>query len=145
VGIASILAIAREAKPLARPVRRVLCQGRDAHARRRPWRPEVAELIGAVNDMQARIAALLKGRTVLLGAISHDLKTYITRLRLRVEAISDGGQYAKAVRDLDDMAALIDDALAVARGSAVSERRERVDLAALLASDIDAVGLICLL
>jgi signal transduction histidine kinase len=83
--------------------------------------------------MQERIASLVKGRTILLGAISHDLKTFLTRLRLRVEAIPDPDQQARAARDLEDMTALIEDALALARGAAVSERRDEVDVAELLA------------
>ncbi|MFM9940550.1 MAG: ATP-binding protein [Hyphomicrobiaceae bacterium] len=138
VGIASILAIAREAKPLEHLASSVARFGSDAVPQPVPSRgaPEIARLIEAFNDMQARIAALLKGRTILLGAVSHDLKTFITRLRLRAEMIADPEQQAKATRDLDDMTALIDDALTVARGSAVSERRQMVDVAALLASDI---------
>jgi len=49
--------------------------------------PEIRRLIAATNDTQTRIAALIKGRTMMLCAISHDLKTYITRLRLRAEMI----------------------------------------------------------
>lgn len=138
VGIASILAIAREAKPLEHLATSVSRFANDAVPQSLPPRgaPEIVGLIEAFNDMQARIAALLKGRTILLGAVSHDLKTFITRLRLRVETIADAEQQAKAIRDLDDMTSLIDDALTVARGSAVDERRQLVDIAALLAADI---------
>lgn len=138
VGIASILAIAREAKPLGELASAVSRFAADAVPVPMTPRgaPEIAALITSVNDMQTRIAALLKGRTVLLGAISHDLKTYITRLRLRAEAIPDTEQHAKAARDLDEMASLIDDSLAIARGSTVSERPEPVDVAALLGSGI---------
>ncbi len=139
VGIAAILAIAREARPLRDLSLSVSRFARDAVPRTiaPQGAADVALLIASVNDMQARIAALLKGRTILLGAISHDLKTYITRLRLRTEAIPDAEQHAKASGDLNDMKILIDDALAIAKGSAVSHRREVVDVAALLATDID--------
>lgn len=137
VGIAALLAIAREARPL-RELSASVAQFA-VHALPQPvtprGAPEIAALIGTVNEMQTRIAALLKGRTMLLGAISHDLKTFITRLRLRVEGIPDPEQLEKAARDLDDMTALIDDALAVARGAMISERRERLDLAALVAEE----------
>jgi signal transduction histidine kinase len=76
--------------------------------------------------MQERIATLLKGRAVLLGAISHDLKTYITRLKLRAGMIADQDQQARAERDLDDMTNLIEQALARARGTAVAERMSTV-------------------
>ena len=138
VGLAAIFAIMREARPLRRLAGSVSRFAASAEPNPVPSRgaPEIRRLIGAVNDMQERIAGLVKGRTVLLGAISHDLKTYITRLRLRVEHIPDAGQQERAVRDLDDMTALIEDALALARGASVSERRDVVDVAALLAEEV---------
>jgi signal transduction histidine kinase len=97
--------------------------------------PEIRKLIISVNEMRARIFELIRGRTLLLGAISHDLKTYITRLRLRVEQLPDEAQRDKAVRDLDEMTRLLEDALAVTRGGLAGNGRERIDLRALL-SDI---------
>jgi signal transduction histidine kinase len=134
VGLAAIIAIMREARPL-RELGAAL--GRFAQSAvptpvAPRGAPEIRRLIAAVNGMQERIAALVKGRTVLLGAISHDLKTFLTRLRLRVEQIADPEQQARAVRDLDDMTALIEDALALARGASVSERRDEVDIGELL-------------
>lgn len=134
VGIAAILAVMREARPLRELSRAVTAfSGDSVPIRIRPGgAPEIRSLIAAVNDMQGRIAALIKGRTLLIGAISHDFKTYITRLRLRAEAIPEDEQRDKATADLDDMTALIDDALAVARGSAGPQRREAVDVAELI-------------
>jgi len=138
VGLAAIIAITREARPLRRLAGSVARFADSAvpdpvEAR---GAPEIRRLIGAVNDMQERIAGLVKGRTILLGAISHDLKTFLTRLRLRVEQIPDAEQQARAASDLDDMTALIEDALALSRGAAVSERREEVDVANLLARQV---------
>jgi hypothetical protein len=129
VGLAAIWAVVREARPLkalAHSVTR-FAEGAEPTPVARQGAPEIRRLIGAVNDMQARIASLLRGRAVLVGAISHDLKTFITRLRLRVEELADADQRLRATRDLDDMTALIDDALAVARGTAMPGRWERVD------------------
>lgn len=138
VGMASILAIAREAKPLSELAKSVTKFAADAVPAPLAPRgaPEIAALIEAVNAMQSRIAALVKGRTILLGAVSHDLKTYITRLRLRIEAIPDVDQRVRATRDIDEMTTLIDDSLAIARGGAISERREAIDVAALLEADV---------
>src|SRR5262249_231126 len=94
--------------------------------------PEIRKLIEAINSMQARIVDLVRGRTLLLGAISHDLKTYLTRLRLRIEDLPVEEQRDKATRDLEDMTALLSDALAVARGTFVSARREIIDVVAML-------------
>jgi two-component system, OmpR family, osmolarity sensor histidine kinase EnvZ len=130
VGVAALAAIAMEAAPLKDLSQAVtgFADRADPITVRARGAPEIRALIEAVNDMQSRIAALLKGRTMLLGAISHDLKTYLTRLRLRVEAMPNDAIRVKAIRDLDDMTALIDDGLVIAKGSVVSERRERVDL-----------------
>lgn len=138
VGLAAIVAIMREGRPLRRLAGSVARFAERAvpDPVEPAGAPEMRRLIGAVNEMQERIAGLVKGRTILLGAISHDVKTFLTRLRLRVETIPDADQRARAVRDLDDMTALVEDAIALARGAAVSERRENVDLAALLREEI---------
>jgi len=135
VAIAAIIAIAREARPLrllADSVARFT--GDAAPAPLAPaGAPEIRKLIEAINAMQRRIVDLVSARTLLLGAISHDLKTYITRLRLRIEVLPIEAQREKAARDLDDMTVLIDDALAMSQGTFVSARREPVDLDKLLA------------
>jgi two-component system osmolarity sensor histidine kinase EnvZ len=138
IGIIAVRAIIREARPLQalagavqsfavdpKPVILVPAGARETKA-----------LVAAVNDMQAKIAQLLASRTLLLGAISHDLKTYLTRLRLRIEFISPLEQQEKAERDLDDMTRLIDDALAVSRGSASSERRRLVGFRGLIEAEV---------
>lgn len=134
----AVFAIVREARPLAELARSVetFADSGAPHQVAARGAPEIRRLIAATNTMQTRIAALIKGRTMLLGAISHDLKTYITRLRLRAELIEPESDRQRAVRDLDDMTTLIDDALAVARGAAVSDRREAVDLARLVADEV---------
>lgn len=140
IGITAILAVAREARPLAelaRSVARFRGDEADPIAMQPRGAPEISKLIAAINEMQARIAALVRSRMMFFGAVSHDLKTYITRLRLRVETIPDDNQRERAVRDLDEMTALIDDALAVARSTAVSSRREPVDLAKLIRADVE--------
>lgn len=140
VGVAAIAAVMREARPLNRLAHAVTRFSAGAEPVPVPMpaggAPEVKALIGAVNEMQARIANLLRGRTILIGAVSHDIKTYLTRLRLRVEAISDETDRNKAIRDLDDMTAIIDDALAIGRGAQPPDRRETVDLTALVAADL---------
>ncbi len=134
VGGAAIWAVAREARSL-RAIGTSLTAF-EASADPQPiavkGAPEIKSLIHSVNRMQQRIAALLKGRVVLLGGLSHDVKTYVTRLRLRAELIEDDDLRAKTIADLDDMTALIDDALSVARSSAAPARLERVDLESLL-------------
>jgi two-component system osmolarity sensor histidine kinase EnvZ len=134
----ALWAVAREARPLRELAQSLADFARDSAPREIQPRgaPEIRRLITTTNDMQSRISALIKGRTMLLGAISHDLKTYITRLKLRVETIDSDDQRIRTESDLDEMTALIDEALAVARGTMVSGRRDRMDLAALIVQEI---------
>lgn len=76
---------------------------------------EVRDLAVAFNDMKQRIAMLMAERTRTLAAIAHDMRTYLTRLRLRADYIDDPEHRQRAVRDLDEMSALLDDTLALAR------------------------------
>ncbi|CCE07873.1 Sensor protein [Bradyrhizobium sp. STM 3843] len=139
IGIAAVIAIAREARPL-RALSRSLEQftGNGSTLQVKPaGAPEIRKLITAVNEMQERISELVRGRTLLLGAVSHDLKTYITRLRLRIERLPDEEQRDKAAADLDEMTRLLDDGLAVARGGFATAQHRPVDLRALLASIVE--------
>jgi signal transduction histidine kinase len=74
----------------------------------------------------------VRGRTFMLAAISHDLRTYLTRLRLRVEMVSDADIRDRATRDVEDMNALLDDALAFARTSFAGTAREAVDVVGIV-------------
>ncbi len=138
IGILAVRAIMREARPLQALANAVQRFGADAKpvAVVPGGARETKALIAAINEMQAKIAHLLASRTLLLGAISHDLKTYMTRLRLRIEFISPPEQQVKAERDLDDMTRLIDDALAVARGNAFAERQRLVNLRGIIEAEL---------
>lgn len=78
---------------------------------------ELKDVATAYNEMKGRIAELIVERTHILGAIAHDMRTYLTRLRLRSEFIDDAGQRNRAVADLAEMAALLDDTLLLATGT----------------------------
>jgi signal transduction histidine kinase len=92
---------------------------------------EVRRLIVAIGRMQARIRDLVGGRTRMMAAIGHDLGTYLTRLRLRAEFIGDETQRARAIRDIEEMHALMNDTLTLARLENDGELRDAVDLAGL--------------
>lgn len=99
---------------------------------------EVRELATAFNDLKAQLRLLIAERTRVLGAIAHDLRTYLTRLRLRAEFIDDAEHRARAVRDLDEMTALVNDTLFLAdRDTAPPARPERVPLAPVLGEIVD--------
>lgn len=96
---------------------------------------EVTAAARAFNAMQARIDAHLSERMQLLAAISHDLQSPITRLRLRSDTVGDEALRAKLHADLDDMQALVEEGLAYARtAQATQEALRPVDLYALLDS-----------
>ncbi len=93
---------------------------------------EVREVIGAFNDMRAQIQKFVNYRITMLAAISHDLRTPLTRMRLRGEFIDDEEQQARLFRDVDEMQAMIDGALAFFRDDAAEEQVTGVDLPGLL-------------
>ena len=98
---------------------------------------EIVQAARAFNQMQERIQRLVDDRTRMLAAIAHDLRTVLTRLRLRAELIDDAEQQEKAIADLDAMAIMLDETLAFARDDSVGEARQDVDLAALVRSLCD--------
>lgn len=93
---------------------------------------ELREVATAYNEMQHRINRLVEERTLALAAVSHDLKTPITRMRLRSEFIADPEIRLKMDQDLHEMEAMLDDTLAFLRGDSSGEEVRRVDLVALL-------------
>jgi signal transduction histidine kinase len=140
VALLALFAIRRETKPLAELVGSVERFGADLEPKPVAERgaPDVRELIRAVNAMQARIVELVRNRTLVLGAIGHDLRTYLTRLKLRVELLPESEQRTKAAADLDGMQALVDDALAFARASFAKSSGETADLSIIVEKEVEA-------
>lgn len=104
---------------------------------------EVRAAAHAFNVMQTRIRSGIEERERFLAAVSHDLKTPVTRLRLRSELLADTGLREQFRRDIEDMQQLLDGALDFLRGKSVEEALQPVDLAALaesLVDDFSSVG-----
>ena len=78
---------------------------------------------------------LIKGRMALIGGLQHDVRTFATRLRLRVDKISDPVERDRAVTDIQDMIHLLDDALLSSRAGANELDEELIELAALVRSE----------
>ncbi len=93
--------------------------------------PEMQAVIESFNQMQGRIRRLIMDRTQMLAAISHDLRTPITRLQLRIEALQGTPQYQQAEADLREMERMIASILSFARDYVHTESMERFDLNAL--------------
>jgi signal transduction histidine kinase len=93
---------------------------------------EIRSAAKALNRMRERITALMKDRTQMLAAISHDLRTPITRLRMRVEFIEDETHRGHMLRDLEQMRGMLESVLSFLRNDDTVEPVTLIDLAALL-------------
>lgn len=93
---------------------------------------EVRTAIEAFNDMQASLKGHMRQRTQTVAAIAHDLRTPLTRLRFRAEQ-APAGVRDRMAADIEEMDALIGQAMAYVRGEAPAQRREAFDLSALVA------------
>lgn len=98
---------------------------------------EVRAATRAFNAMQAAIRRQLQERSQILAAISHDLKTPLTRLKLRLAALDAGEPRNLMEADVDLMAALVQDGLDYAHSRQLRETRVPVDLARLLQGIVD--------
>ena len=130
----SVFAVWRATAPLALFSRAAERLGRDvnapAMAEKGPG--EVRRAARSFNEMQGRLQSFVEDRTQMLAAISHDLRTPITRMKLRAEFVDDDEQRAKMLGDLDEMEAMIAATLSFARDDAANEERAQLDLAELL-------------
>ncbi len=93
---------------------------------------EAQELTLAFNVMQERIARHVEGRTRMLAALSHDLNTPITELRLQVELLEDPELRQDMLDSLDELRAMVSETLDFVRGDAVQEATVEVSLSDLL-------------
>ena len=136
VAVLAALAVRALTRPLAVLADAAGELGRDI---RRPPLDEVGPLevrraAHAFNTMQERLIRYIEDRDRILAALSHDLKTPITRLRLRTELLDDSPLREKFVADLDDMQRMAQASLDFLRGGEDSEPIAPVDIDALLES-----------
>lgn len=98
---------------------------------------DVRRLILAHNAMEARIAALLDEKDVMLGAIGHDLKTPLAALRVRIETVEDEKERERMAATIEDITHSLDDILSLARVGRPGDEPERNELSALVASVVE--------
>ncbi|SDX62746.1 ATP-binding protein [Thiocapsa roseopersicina] len=98
---------------------------------------EIRQTIHAFNRMQERLERHIRDRSYMLAAVSHDLRTPITTLRLRAEYIDDVEMRDKTLATLAEMEAVLSAALSFARDEAADERSRPTDLGALVQSLVD--------
>ena len=104
--------------------------------------PEIASLARRTLRMQEQVARLLNERNAMLGAIAHDIKTYVQRLKLRLDLLDDPNQIQKAAYDLDAMNKLLEDALLVAVHANPLNSKETVDLFSVVSHEVEAARLV---
>jgi signal transduction histidine kinase len=101
---------------------------------------ELRDAARAFNTMQDRLHRYLDSRTRVLAAMSHDLKTPLTRLRLQVETLENPPMQARIGRELDEMESMVREALALFRGLDDGEPASALDVDTLLAQIRDEFG-----
>lgn len=139
VGLLSLWAARAVASPLSRLAEAVdrFDPDRDDIAAAEQGPSEVKRLARAFGQMAARIRRLVDDRTRMLAAVSHDLRTPITRLRLRADEISDGKQRRAIVADLALMERMVGGALSYLREGRASGSMAATDMPALLQTICD--------
>ena len=140
IALLALLVMHRETKPLARLAEAVdrvdLSLDPVALPEARRSAPEIRSLINAFNRLQGRLGELLRSRMAMLGGISHDVRTYATRLRLRAEKINDEAERDRAIADINDMILLLDDALLASRAGAGELAEEMVEIDDIIRAEV---------
>ena len=122
---------------LARPLRDLTAAADRFHGRGEapqvePRGPaDLRRAILAFNAMSARVGAMLDEKDRMLGAIGHDMRTPLASLRIRAESMEPEAERQKVIATIEEMAAMLDDTLALARSGRATEPVRRIDLGAL--------------
>jgi signal transduction histidine kinase len=139
IALVTALAVRGFAKPIEQLAAAARHFGVDPHAPPivEAGPEELRQVARTFNAMQAQIQTFIARRTTMLAAISHDLRTPLTRIRLRGELIEDEEQQARLFRDVDELQAMVDGALAFFRDDAVAEATTLFDLTELISTVIN--------
>lgn len=145
IALASVLVVRWITRPLRRLAEAADGIGRDLRARPLPedGPEEVRQAAVAFNAMQGRIRRLVEDRTEALAAMSHDLRTPLSRLRLRAGFLTEGEDRARMEGDIAEMEAMVERTLDYIREGRDAEPARPADLAAILetlASDATDMG-----
>ena len=96
---------------------------------------EIGRAANAFNQMRFRLRSFVDDRTAMVGAISHDLRTPLTRLRFRIEDVPDD-QRDGLLKEVTEMEAMISQVIAFIRDASTPGPRERLDFADLIAGSV---------
>lgn len=141
IAFVALLLLNREFRPVQRLARAVeAIDPGDTNAALpeiRAGTAEVRRLIDVFRRQQAQVTALLKTRSALIGGIQHDVRTFATRLRLRIEKLPDPNDRHQAETDIADLVSLMDGALIATRSEAGNLDLELIDFAELVRGEVD--------
>lgn len=98
--------------------------------------PEIRALMRAFERLQNRLRVMTRSRMALIGGIQHDVRSFATRLRLRLERLPDPAERDRATADISDMIDLLDNALLTSRAGVGALEEEMLDLAELLRGEM---------
>ncbi|HET8995656.1 MAG TPA: ATP-binding protein, partial [Acetobacteraceae bacterium] len=139
VVLASAWAVGRVTAPLRLLAQAAERLGRDVNAPPilEAGTREMRQATQSFNQMQARIRRLVDNRTRMLAALSHDLRTPLTLLRLRTEGLPESEDRDRMLATIGELDTMIGASLSFARDQAVAEAKRRTDVGALLTSIVD--------
>lgn len=137
--LASIWAVRRVSAPLRLLAGAAERLGRDVNATpvAETGTAEMRQAAHSFNQMQARIRRLLENRTQMLAALSHDLRTPLTLLRLRTESLSETEDRDRMLSTIGDLEVMINASLSLARDQSAAEPWRRTDVVALVTALVD--------
>lgn len=137
--VVAVLAAKRVTAPLRTLAEAAQRLGKDVNAAPIPevGTIETRQASHAFNEMQVRLRELIDNRTRLLAAISHDLRTPLTLLRLRAENAADSEDKERMLANIAEMDAMVGAILQYSRDEMTTEPIRRADLSALIQSVVD--------
>lgn len=137
--LGAVMLVRRVGRPLQRLTEAAEQVGRGEETAALPEEgaDDIRRTTAAFNRMQERLRRFVQDRTQMVAAMSHDLRTPITSMRLRAEFIADQDTREKMIATLDEMKSMAESTLAFAREEADTEATRNVDLDALLGSLCD--------
>lgn len=98
--------------------------------------PEIRALMRAFDRLQSRLRIMTRTRMALIGGIQHDVRSFATRLRLRLERLPDAAERERATADITDMIELLDNALLTSRAGVGALEEEMLDLSEFLGTEV---------
>jgi len=140
VGAAALIFVYRLSRPLARLTRAAeqFGAGLEVSPLAESGPSDLRRAMAAFNIMQSQVAGEIRRRTHLLAAISHDLRSPLTALRIKAELVEDAQARADLVASIDRMEHMTTSVLEFLKGDSRSEPLREIDLAGLLAHECEA-------